>query len=274
MSIKIRNGRVIRAPIGRVYDMLMQAKPEIGAIGRELEIGLMADMAARAVDMALLKDERPPEYPLFDAWTKLLDDIAEIRKTGYRNPRCDFSADAWIFPMSMRKTLVLLNTEQRRMQEWFDALSDVEDYAYWNDTDRDEGTSENEWRQRQQDWMRAMPIGSAPSDRCLTMTLYNPERAFMAKAEEALPLVKPLERRIDEHALNRHVQEVYDAMIALEREKDPDFKPDGFSMYFKAERTARTDMDRRAAIRAEVAGRLRPLTPEDLGPRPRAGKEG
>lgn len=267
MSIKIHGGRIIRASIGHVYRHLMEIKPQVEEIGRQLEVERMTRQAVMAIDTAILNDETPPGFALFDAWSGLLDDIKEIKTTERRNPRSDFGFELWLFPVSDRRTLVMTHTEQERMTKWFDGQECVEEYGYWDNTDREENVSAREWRRRRDDWMKVLPWGGAASDRCLTFMMHNPERPMIAKAEEALPFVEPLDRRVGEHAFNRHIGEIYKMLVEREREKDPDFKPRGFEHYFEAERMARGDTARREEIRREIAAKLHEITLEDLSPR-------
>jgi hypothetical protein len=59
MSVKIYAGRMIPAPIGRAYAMLMEAKPQAATLGRNLQIAWMAKRAAEMVDRARIDGTMP-----------------------------------------------------------------------------------------------------------------------------------------------------------------------------------------------------------------------
>lgn len=263
MSVKIYGGRIIRAPIGRAYQMLMEAKPGAIAIGERLQAKWMVERAVDIIDHARLKGEEA-ENPLFDAWQELVDKVKKLKAPGAgRDPSADFEFEAWLFPLRNR-TLMMVQSEQREMQSWIDDLPFVERYGYWDNTDPDEDVSARQWRQRGKDWLEVLPWGSAPSDRCMTLVMFNDSMPMPASDEVVATLIPPVEGRLARAAANQHINEVYKALVAEEREKNPDFKPEGFSLFFKAERASRDDLKRREAIKAEIAHAILEVTVEDL----------
>lgn len=263
MSVKIRAGRMIPAPLGRVYEMLLEARKESVSLGRSLQIAWMAKTAAGAIDRARLKGEEA-EHPLHRAWCELLDRTLEIRKTMRRDADIDFQFELWLWPLTRQKTLIHVHTERSEFMQWFDALPFVRDYAYWDDTDPDENVDPRAWRARERDWQKVWPVGSSASDRCLNMVMFNHETPMPASADEAMPHIPAIGTRLSKAAMNRHIDEAYRARVEAELAADPDWKPDGFGIFFEAERAARADTARRAAITDEISPMIREIAAEDL----------
>lgn len=269
MSTKIYGGRVIAAPIGRAYDMLLAVRPQAVAIGTGLQHEWMARRAVELIDAAALKGETVG-MPIVSAWHDLLDGVREIRGTRRRNPDLDFEFELWLFPLA-RRTLMLVHTEQTRMREWVDALPFVRDHSYWDNTDRDETVDARTWASRRRDWERVLPGAGVPSDRSLTMTMFNHDFAMPPTASDALRHAPSLDQRIAAVARRRHIDEVYADMLEQARSEDPDYKPEGFGAIIEAIGRADRDEGRRAAIVAETAPLLEEMTeamldgPEGVG---------
>jgi hypothetical protein len=269
MSTKIYGGRMIAAPIGRAYDMLLAARPQAVAIGTDLQHAWMARRAVELIDAAALKGE-VVGMPIIAAWQELLDGVREIRSTQRRRPDIDFEFELWLFPLG-RRTLMLVHTEQSRMREWVDALPFVVDHSYWDNTDRDEDVDARTWASRRRDWEKALPGAGVPSDRSLTMTMFNHDFAMPPKASEALRHAPTLDARVATLARRRHIDEVYSAMLEQARSEDSDYRPEGFGAIIEAIGRADRDDDRRAAIVAETAPLLEEMTvamldgPEGVG---------
>ena len=268
MSITIHGGRIIRQPIGRVYDLLSKVKGQSRDLGRELQIAWMARRAARIIDDARLKDEEA-EHPLYTAWCEMRDRQREVKRTGRRDPDIDVEFELWLWPLKDR-TLINLHTEQRVFTTWFDALPFVEEYAYWDNTDPDETVSKPDWRKRKTDWQRAWGNGAA-SDRSMTMVMFNDALPLPATAEEAVTHVPDIDGRVDAAAWRTHVDEVHRRLVDERKAIDPDWKMEGFSTFFQAEGEARAEVARRKAIREMLQPLIREITAEDLSPPRREG---
>lgn len=267
MSTNIGNGRIIRAPIKRAYDLLINAKPEAEKIGRDAQIGWMAHHAADLIDKSDMTGEILPNAPLVEAWTALLDAEKEIKINGLRNPDCDFEFELWLFPVSNNRTMLIVQTERREFSQWLDGLGFVDNYAYWDSTDPDEAVSPQAWRRRQQDWERVLPHGSAISDRCLTMVMFNHQRPMPPSPKEAVSHITERRKRAERHAWPKHIGEIYERMLAERRELEPAYEPSGFSLYFEAEALARKDLNRRDQIVHKIHNQLRDISVDDLSHR-------
>lgn len=95
--------------------------------------------------------------PLDAAWQELLERGGEVDRTGLRDPGVDFGFALWLLPDSEGgQVLGVYETELAALRErWLD-LPDVEPYAYWNNTDPEEGVPEAEWERRREAWDRVI----------------------------------------------------------------------------------------------------------------------
>ena len=262
MSIKIYKGRIIPAPIGRVYSMLMEAKPQAKEIGKALQDAWMTDRAVQLIDKASLEGGEV-ENPLLDAWSELLDKIKEIKNTGQRNPSVDFEFELWIFPLKT-KTLVLPHTEQIQMVEWFDTLPFVQDYAYWDNSDKNDDIDEKEWQRRERDWHAVMPIGETPSERCLTFQMFNHELPMPPDKKAVERHIPSMEDRLKREARSRHFNEAYRRLLEEKQKEDTEYKPKNLNLFFAAEKIIRKEDQRRHEIIEEIRPILRNLKNKDI----------
>jgi len=84
-------------------------------------------------------------------WKDFSEKEREIEQ-GKRNPAVDFSFGISIIPTKDRKILGIVYTEQQEFLNMWTAKSFVEDYSYWNNTDKPDNISEEEWKERSETW--------------------------------------------------------------------------------------------------------------------------
>lgn len=262
MSTKIYNGRIIRAPIGKAYDLLIRQKPAAVQIGRNLEIAFMANIAADKIDKARFDGEEL-DSPLFQAWNEMSDRVREIKKTQRRDPAVDFECELWLFPYK-EQTLVIPNAEARELQSWFDNLPFVEDYAYWDNSDPDDNVDKKIWKQRERDWNKVLPGAGVPLDRCLVFSIHAGGAPYPADPEEAVKYIRSVEDRLEALARRLVIQDVYKAMLDEKQKEDPDWKPEGFGLYFKAEKELRSNPELLQAKKKAIQPFVREITAADL----------
>ena len=93
-----------------------------------------------------------------------------VKKEGLREPSDDYSCDIAILP-AQNKILCLLFAEDEKFHDqlttkkWFkDKTVGFTPYAYWNNSDPEDGVTEAEWSARGQDWNKALPTGIPAQD--------------------------------------------------------------------------------------------------------------
>lgn len=265
MSVRIGNGRIVHASLSRTYELLMEARTESVALGEQQQHAWMARHAAGLIDKGDMADKDKPAHPIAEAWNSLTDAQRGIRSTQRRNPDCDFEFELWIFPVSTRRTLIMVHAERPEFADWFDALTFVSNHGYWDSVDRPDTVSEAAWNRRRQDWERAMPNG-IPSERCLTLVMFNDQYPSMPTGVQALGHIPGRAQRALPIARGLHIDQVHAGLLATRREADPEFHPDGFAMLFEAMAMADAEEGRRAVLVADVTARLRDIAAGDLAP--------
>ncbi|MFW6219340.1 MAG: hypothetical protein ACOC33_00600 [bacterium] len=106
-------------------------------------------------------------FEIYNEYKKRSD---KIKQTKQRDPLYDFEFEIVFIPIK-NKILCLLYTEQSNFIKIWENQSEIEEYGYWNNTDKPENLSEKDWDKRKIDWDEALPNYSIPSNRGL---IYNP----------------------------------------------------------------------------------------------------
>lgn len=96
-------------------------------------------------------------------WQEILQRQAKIKETMGRDPDVDFEVTMNIYPMNGSVLGVIYSEQQDWENAWF-AIDGVEHYGYWNNTDRPDEVSEEEWQQRERDWDSVLGRWSEPAD--------------------------------------------------------------------------------------------------------------
>src|ERR1019366_7183698 len=91
----------------------------------------------------------------------------QIQITQERNPYYDFSFSLSVLPLK-NKTLCIAYCDNVEMLKIIDNDSKFSEYGYWDNTDQPDGVSNREWRQRYNDWKKALNDFGAPSDNGMT----------------------------------------------------------------------------------------------------------
>lgn len=268
MSTNIHNGRVMRGTIDTAYHALMLMKPSIAAAVRDLEVSWATRNAVKAIDAGRMEGHGS-DRPLASAWQTMRDRMDRIGTTGIRDPEVDFGMEIYLFPIGRghggRRTLMIVNTEQRRLMDILDAHPRIHDHAYWDSTDPDETVSGADWERRRQDWDRALPGAGVPADRCLTMRMHPVIRQWMPRAEEVMKHVDPIETRAERIAGRMHVDELFKQMNEITG-KTPETAGEIMHRYHDAIGMREADPERTAVLKAQTMSRLAPITSEDLVP--------
>lgn len=178
MSTNI-NGRRSSLPIGQLYEVLVDnLKPEIKAKGKTLLNQALAKMIADRFDKVTLGTIKPDEdwKTARDIASYCYHDMAdrqqEVKKTGRRDVDVDHEFEIFLFP-SGDGTLIMPVCEQEELTAILDGHSSIERNSWWNSTDRPDDLSEEQWQQREDEWMTALPGSGLISERSLRMTLFD-----------------------------------------------------------------------------------------------------
>jgi len=95
-----------------------------------------------------------------------------------RDPILDWSFEMTFHPLACGKILGITYTEQPDFQQaWLDKWF-VEEYFYFDNTDKPEAITDADWEQRERDWEEALPGVIAPSMAGFTATISTLDMPF------------------------------------------------------------------------------------------------
>lgn len=89
--------------------------------------------------------------------------FGKIRKTGVRDCDFDFECNAVFIPLQ-DKILTLFYTENNELIKVWKEDKNVEEYGYWNNSDKPEKHTDEEWKLRENDWNKVFEESLVPSD--------------------------------------------------------------------------------------------------------------
>ena len=155
MSTRIYNGW--RAPAGTdVLDIIEQANALILPLRRQIDAAHLADMTAGLIDTLVASGKDLPAAPLWYAFEQFQDEQGKVNP-GLR------AHDPNRFELHIRRDprtgdlAMLVDTDRAQLRDAFALVGGVRPFPYWNNTDRPEEVSVEEWEERQEFWLRALP---------------------------------------------------------------------------------------------------------------------
>ncbi|QOD05684.1 hypothetical protein [Pseudarthrobacter sp. BIM B-2242] len=169
MSTKIHNGYRLAAGTNP-FEFTRRVRTLIDPIRDELDADLLARLFTGAVDTCWLKGDVVPQMLSFTAFSRWEEEQTKLKDE-------DRQKDPNRFEMCLGedsdtgRVLVRLYTDQAVMAGAFESMDDVEPYSYWNNADEPQGTTPDQWGERQAAWDRVMPDYTAPAESMLTFTL-------------------------------------------------------------------------------------------------------
>ena len=91
----------------------------------------------------------------FNAWTKWMDIRRETVEKGIRAPRVDTQFQLVFFPDGKRFLGIAFTEHEQWFSQWLRQPL-VQEYGYWDNTDKPENISELNWDARRNDWDRVV----------------------------------------------------------------------------------------------------------------------
>jgi hypothetical protein len=160
-------------------DLLQEFMVDFRQKGEKIILDELAKLTSKMVSFNIdrfyfntLKELDLVDSPLQKVMQNIDDEYKKIKTTKQRNPSYDFECEISILvPKNTDKILLLLFTEQKKIQDLFETYDFIETYPYWNNTDKPDNISEAEWEQRGKDWNNALPGSGIPSKNGLSFEL-------------------------------------------------------------------------------------------------------
>lgn len=208
LSTKIHNGILFRGSLRGVYERLRQSRPHIHEMQKRETLAFLGRRAAEILDrrvlgMHPLKDEHGQKSPLSAAWREMRDRQAEIVRSGYRDPEVDFGFSIVLLPA--QRVFGLVDAEQKSFRDWLMSQDWLQEFNYWDNTDRPDSLSEAQWEHRRGIWKELLsPKGAGwPGDWGLGFTCNPPPMTLEAALVAAA--APPIEKRARDLAKMRLV---------------------------------------------------------------------
>lgn len=223
---------------------------------RKKLVEVLSSDITSVVDRTMAKGEPCPDSPLSAAWKELEEAQAEIRKTGYRNPRYDFDFEITIMPFE-GELYGIVRCEQREWLNKFMRSGVVKSFA-WFDDERPSHIKAADWKERERVWKSIFDKDSRPVahgyDGKYTVELwqlspYRNPAAFRKQVADAINK-QPFDQRVRTVAKDR----VRSAQMQIDPEYDPTVNGTSNIMHvlFKAGDWLKTD-EGKAAVDSEIA---------------------
>jgi hypothetical protein len=191
MSIKLHHGH--RLTLGAdPFDFIVQARAVLDPVRDRLDARLLAHTAAILIDKAIADGTATPEHPVSAAYMANEDDQAKLSKEDRLQDPNRFELTIGRDPRTGRLG-VLTYVEQPELLSTFRSLPHVEQYAYWDNTDRPKGVTAKQWETRARFWDRLVGW-DPPAERMFSWVLrteYHPGMILIAgfTKDEVHPLV-------------------------------------------------------------------------------------
>lgn len=203
MSTKIFNGYYIDlCTLQELQDFSMLLREKIiGKIERLYAKKLLELSTYNHDEKYVCKPYIPQKYyPLMSAEWKIDERFYNIEKTNRRDPEYDFGFDVTFVPTET-KILTLIYTEQAECIKLFESFPNVHPYPYYNNTDKPNTISDEDWDARGHEWDKALEPYDVPalqgfSIKCLIyLPLFNKE-----ELAAYLDLIPSFQQRVNHFA--------------------------------------------------------------------------
>lgn len=169
MSTKIYNGYRLTEGTDP-FDFIQSLRQTIAPVRQNLDAQLLASLTVARIDKAWINSESVPAVPALDAAHTWSRDQEALSSHTYGHDPYRFSLTVGKDAQTGRYH-VLTFTEEPDLRDAFEAMAEVEEYGYWNNSDAPAYVTDEQWDERRSAWGRVLPGYSAPSE---VMFIYNP----------------------------------------------------------------------------------------------------
>lgn len=165
MSTKIYDGFRFKQVTFEEIDRDIQAwRERIKTLTVETSAKIIAERVVEEIDAATSNGKELEPRILGRALVDIWDRQREIKKTGRRDPRVDLDFNLVILPDD-GKFYGIFYTEQSDWSDEFRSLPWFEEFGYWNNTDKPDELTDEQWMYRREVWERIFPRFQTPAQR-------------------------------------------------------------------------------------------------------------
>lgn len=169
MSTKLFHGFQMTLPGGNtlsaLHACLMEARASLIPIAEDKLTRQLLRRAVRLHDQHVLgvTPLDPQSSALLAALTELFDQLRDCHQHQRRDPAIDMSFEVSLHPLPDGRLLGLSFTEQPSFLDYWLSIPGISAYPYYNNTDRPDHLSLEEWEARRRDWELALTPHDTPS---------------------------------------------------------------------------------------------------------------
>lgn len=203
MSIKIYTGFILRATtLESALDRVQTLRRETNKLARVRMARSMGRKCAAGLDRYAARDLFPKggtiprlESPMSSTWMEVMDEYREAQTNRRRHPETDFEFTMTLHPDNGDILGMSFVEEDDWHRHWM-KTEGVEDYCYYNNSDRPEGVDQAEWEERARRWDRVVDRdpASRPAYAGLTANIHESEPPVVP-VDEVLPYLPDFETR-------------------------------------------------------------------------------
>lgn len=257
MSTRIYNGvKFAATDFAELFGQLQRFRKRIADLTETTAGEYMASRAIRMLDETCANEMPLGDNFLSKVSREFRDDVAEIKKTGYRNPSVDFEFKVMIFPHK-GEFYGMIFTEQ---SAWASALRDqkwVSEYSFHDSTDdTPKGVSYKDYRKRGNVWKAIIGPDYVPAAHGVELDLTLPVHWIEWEWVEA---------ELPKHTLDSRLKNIAESRVMFARMKQDrkvgadgeELMEAGWASFMDANKWMKTD-EGQVAIAAEIE-RCRPL---------------
>lgn len=174
---------------------------------------MIAALLTGKVDSARYKNKDNIDFKIsieetyHEIYKDVRDRTKEVLKTNRRDVEIDFDFNIVILPIE-NKTLAIVYSEQNSFVELFKGLPFVEEYGYWDNSDKPDEISEEDWQTRNKDWNEVFKDSSIPSKCGFTFKLIEGIEEY-PDLNEVLSSIPNIEKRTKVIVSEKIWEEVY-----------------------------------------------------------------
>jgi hypothetical protein len=132
-----------------------------------------------------------------------LSDSLKKAKLGDSMSAVNFNAEVFLYPVRSGNRRYVLGSYfmgNGVLTEWFLNLPFIEEFGYWNNTDRPDEVTEREWSHRSKLWHEAFPGFESPVEAGASIQLSPPSAGWCSETSQVLAKVRPIAVRARELA--------------------------------------------------------------------------
>lgn len=213
MSTKIYTGFRFRTnDIFAIQRLVAEWRVELAAIHRRELAALLAGMCAETIDRNAINAERNAgKNPFREARKEIRTRQKEVLGSGHRDPEVDFDFEIAILPHDGRVYGMVFSERSHWVDRWMEKEG-IEDFAYWDNTDRPDDLSAKDWKARGRVWDGILRANAAGTPGMSGFSAQCTDRMLQPRLEEVMESIPTLEARVAARARETAMDSAYVAM--------------------------------------------------------------